>query len=87
MLDQRNVNDFHHAIEVTVNDIRVFQDFNRPQVVQVDTAEVFAEEEIFDLALGGFVDVRAILIKELDIHNPDKAGNAERTTARVPTGR
>src|SRR5581483_1659135 len=57
------------SFEVAADDIRIFQYLNGTDIVQVDAAEILAEVQILDLTFGGFVDIQAVLIKELDINH------------------
>src|SRR5262245_24834881 len=41
---------------------------DRADVIEIDPAEVFAEEQVLDLALSVLADVLALLVEELDIH-------------------
>lgn len=40
-----------------------------PDFVEIDPPVIFAEEDPFDLAFGGGVDIEAVGIEELDVHH------------------
>src|SRR5579875_1186388 len=69
LLHQLGINHSHGIVNVWIDDIWIFQHLDRSQVIQVHTAEILAEVEIFDLALGRLIDIQSVLIKELDIHD------------------
>ena len=49
-----------------VDGVRVF---DSADVVEVDAAEVLAEVQVLDLALGVLADVLALLVEEFDINH------------------
>jgi hypothetical protein len=55
-------------------------------VVEVNTAEVFAEESAFYFALGGFIEVEAALIEELDVDHAGVEGGQAHVDAAYSAG-
>src|SRR5579871_131154 len=60
-----SIDDTEKAFPVALDDLwRVLDDAD---VIEVDAAEILAEEKVFDLAFGGLIDVQAMLIEEFDV--------------------
>src|ERR1019366_4721590 len=65
----RKIDRLIETFNVATEHINVAQDLNGSNIIEIDTTIIFAEEEVFDLTFGCFINVQTILIKELDIDN------------------
>src|SRR5258708_32488995 len=67
LLHQWRIEHLHESADVTVDHIGIFKDFNRSQIIQVHATEILAGVQILKLELGCIIDIKAILVEELDI--------------------
>lgn len=63
------INRFVIPFEIMIDDIGIAQDINGTYLIKVDTAEVFAEEEVLDLSLSRLVNIQAVLVEDLNLNS------------------
>ena len=63
------VNHLRETLQVAIDDKRIFKHFDRTNFININTSEVFTEEEVFELAFSRLINIQTVLIKKLDIDN------------------